>query len=123
MVALLFRLTGLYLEKRRWIHRNRFMALAQCGDFARFRHYGFVRQKTNDDEDKKDSGLWKPTQDGMSFLLGETAIHTHMLCRPPSLYIIDTSTPKRFVRDFVGKKFSYAELINEVPQHYRKDAK
>lgn len=65
-----------------WVHIKELQGKSGGGDFAKFRFWGFIVAKPNDDDpSKKDSGLWRLTQKGYHFLLGKTTVPKKMLFR------------------------------------------
>ena len=43
-------------------------------DFAKLRFWGFVEHKENTDQSKRDSGLWRITEKGWSFILNNDRV-------------------------------------------------
>jgi len=101
-----FRRTGdwVYIpdEAPRWLINTR--------EWGRMRYWGLVEPRPNIDNRKRTSGVWRPTQLGMDFSDGFVRI-------PKYVYIFDDTIIERsgdmiHVKDALGKKFSYEELVN-----------
>lgn len=90
---------------------------AQGGDFAKLRWWGFIKEMPVDKqtEDKKNSGKWKLTQNGLDWINGETKT-------PPAMYAYDDiklgydedqeGTEWITVTDCIGRRFSYRALLD-----------
>ena len=87
----------------------------QGGDFAKLRWWGFIREHPVDKfkEDKKHSGTWKITQDGVDWVNRKIKV-------PPAVYTYnnhvlgDDADQSKWVTvtDCIGRKFSYLALID-----------
>lgn len=84
-----------------------------CGGYADFtlaKHWGLVRARVNISEpNKKDNGYWQLTADGVAFVRGHIEIAKY-------LYLFDDqaigqSEETVDIREVLGKKFNYAELM------------
>lgn len=71
--------------------------------------WGLAETKGNEDSNKKNSGLWRPTQKGIDFVLAGLRVpsHVHVLTNR----IIGWSEDSVGVRDALGSSFSYEELM------------
>jgi len=80
------------------------------GDFAKMAHWGLIEQMANDDDTKRTSGYWRPTQAGVDFV--------HMRTTVPQKVLLYLNEPVGFspeVTDVVtalGTGFDYRELMN-----------
>lgn len=96
-------------ERREWIDIQHFDV--RGGDYAKVVHWKLAEVKENDsDPDKKSSGLWRPTQLGIDFVLNRVEVPSHVF-----LYlneVVGHSEQQVYIREAIGKKFSYEELMN-----------
>jgi hypothetical protein len=81
----------------------------QGGDATRLAHWGLVEQESERRPDGGKSGFWRVTPLGERFLLGDATI-------PKYVYVYDgralrSGGPQVSIRDALGKKFDYAELM------------
>lgn len=79
------------------------------GDYAKLGYWGLTENRTNDDEKKRTSGLWIPTQSGRSFVRNQVTVP-----RYASVYDghpIDFSVEQISIIDALGKHFDYKELM------------
>jgi hypothetical protein len=81
------------------------------GDYAKVAHWGLAILKENEsDPEKKNSGLWKPTQLGVRFAVGAEKVPSHV-----HLYlneVVGYSHRLIDVREALGSGFRYDELMN-----------
>ncbi len=86
------------------------------GTLATMEHWKLIEPLTNDDDAKRTSGIWRPTELGWKFAHGETTV-------PKYAYIYDNralyfSTEYISVEDALGSKFDYKELMASAqPAH------
>lgn len=79
------------------------------GDFAKLRHWGLVEQQTNEDDTKRTSGFWRPTEKGMEFVDKKIKVASHIF--------IQTGVVKGFseseidIEGALNEKFDYKELM------------
>ena len=65
-----------------WVHISDLQGKSGGGDFAKFRFWGFIVAKPNeDDPSKKDSGLWRITPIGEDFLTNGLEVPMKMILR------------------------------------------
>lgn len=79
------------------------------GDFAKLVYWGLVVEQKNDDETKRTSGYWAITKKGRDFVNIKITV-------PKSVKIFDGkffgySEKHVTIRDSLGKKFDYSELM------------
>lgn len=74
--------------------------------------WGCVIRAPNDDDSKRCSGLWKITDKGRAFAQGRIQVWEHgwFLMGKPQAWSIE----RRTVREALGKKFNYEELMNPI---------
>lgn len=81
------------------------------GDFAKMEHWGLIEQMANDDDTKRTSGFWRPTQSGIDFVY-----HRITVPKKAVLYLnecVGFSGEKINIREALGTKFDYQELMGE----------
>lgn len=81
------------------------------GDFAKMAHWGLIEQMANDDETKRTSRFWRPTQHGVDFVHARITIPKQV-----HLYnndVVGFSSERFDIRDALGKKFNYQELMSK----------
>lgn len=79
------------------------------GDYAKLVHWGLIEQCPNDNDAKRTSGLWRPTDHGVAFALGRVQVPSHV-------YIYANKVEgfaNKFIgiEDALGARFDYAELM------------
>jgi len=97
----------------KWYHRVDFKddRFAGGGDFAKLRYWNLVEEKPNlEDVDKKCSGMWKITKDGMDFVVGRLQVPKYVHVYNTKVY--DKSGDMIGITTALGTKFSYRELMN-----------
>ncbi len=98
--------TGDWVGIKEFNHKTKMLG----GDYAKLRYWDLVEQHDNTDEDKRASGLWRPTAKGIQFYRNQITV-------PKTVATYD-GVPRAFIGDNVniiqvlGKKFSYQELLN-----------
>ena len=82
------------------------------GDVAKLAYWGLIEDKPKDPDDdtRRTSGLWKPTDLGRKFAWGMVRVPSHVLvyngnARP------DDSAELVGIQDCLGSKFNYRELM------------
>ena len=83
--------------------------VAAGGEFAKVYHWGLAEQQENTDSAKRTSGIWRLTETGVDFVQGRIRVPSHCyLYNNKALHFSDTLTT---IREALGKKFNYAELM------------
>lgn len=78
------------------------------GDYAKLRHWGLLESRPNDDETKRTSGLWRPTELGSQFARGVILMPSHAYIYNNTVDGFTDSTTT--IREALGDAFDYAEL-------------
>lgn len=109
-------LIGLYrLNKQdssQFFHRTVVVREANNNDLGFLRHWGLLELKPlDDDEDKKDSGLYRITTLGALFVEDLTRVPKYLIQYNNN--VEGFSSDMVSIRDVLGTKFSYEELMNE----------
>lgn len=79
------------------------------GDFPKLKHWGLIVEAGNDDPEKKTSGCWKLTQNGVKFVENRTKV---MSCaRIFNDRLLGMSGSFVSIKDCLGQKFSYLDLM------------
>lgn len=95
---------------KEWIHIRKIIEQVNVhGDFAKMVYWGLIEEHSNEDEDKKNSGLWRITEKGKRFVRNEIKIPSHALVFNGKLQGFSGTTTD--IVDSLGKKFSYRELM------------
>lgn len=80
------------------------------GDWAKLANlWGLVVSKKNEDETKKCSGIWRPTQKGIDFAHGRITVPKYAWEFKEQLY--RTSEEQTTVQQALGDPFNYKELM------------
>lgn len=83
------------------------------GDFAKMVYWGLIEEKPNSDpkdEDKRTSGFWRITQDGVAFVTAGLLVPKYAFIFDSRLMKFD-KTEMVSIQDCLGEKFSYEELM------------
>ena len=112
MAVVLIWLVRAYRADPRWYHIKEFPEVQNRkagGDFAKLIHWGVVEQQANEDDTKRTSGMWRPTEAGTLFAQDETKTARFALIYNGELrgWSDDTTT----IRRALGVHFDYAELM------------
>jgi len=89
---------------------------ARGGDYAKLAHWQLVEQQPNADETKKDSGMWRPTPHGITFVYRRIMVPSHVYLLFNN--VIGWEPNHIEITDALGKTFNYSELMQsvEVPE-------
>jgi len=86
----------------KFIHKNR--------EHGKLTHWGLLEAKPNEDGTKKDSGVWRATPSGRTFVQGVVSARSHVhLYDNEALGFADT---KVTIQDALGEKFDFQELMS-----------
>jgi len=102
-------LVRLYADNPRFYHVDEIGNASKGGDFAKLAWWGLIEQNGNDDPDKRTSGEWVPTANGIGF--------AHRVRSVPAAVLIYNNQRIGYdnndidIREALGSKFSYAELM------------
>ena len=89
----------------RWVTRS--------NSFNKLKNWGLVVSRNTDPaNNKRSSGFWKVTPTGMQFAKGLGAIPKYAFTYNDS--VLKFSTETTHIRDCFGKKFNYAEAMEEA---------
>ena len=90
------------LQAPRWFHRG-------GGEFAKLAHWGLIEERLiPSTRGGRTSGIWRPTDKGVSFARNEIAIASHV-----TLYdnhIVGISNTSITIRQALGEHFDFQEL-------------
>jgi hypothetical protein len=81
------------------------------GDYAKLALWGLVEQKSNDDETKRTSGVWRITKLGRDFVDGHRFIPSHVMLYNNTIH--GWSRACTTIRHALGERFDYAELMGQ----------
>ena len=80
------------------------------GEYGKLAHFGLaVLQPNPDDSSKKTSGMWKPTWHGVQFVRGSITVPKYIFLYDNNLEGV--SSDQITIREALGEKFDYAELM------------
>lgn len=115
----LIALVRAYRESGDWTHitnipiQDRRVWSAVRGDFAKLRYWGLIVAKENDDDAKRSSGYWKPTERGVSFVAGKLHVpHSFGLLNGEPVSVAQNTID---IRQALTDRYNYSELIEGIP--------
>jgi len=82
------------------------------GDYAKLMHWGMVTQAQADDGANR-SGMWRPTEQGIQFAYSALRVPSHVFLLTGEVDGWATTTTD--IREALGKRFDYLELMGLVP--------
>lgn len=81
-----------------------------CGkNFCILKHWGLIKEVTNEDTKKRSSGFWNITKTGTNFVLGK--IRIPQTVEVYNNKVLDISDEVVTIQDCLGKEFDYQELM------------
>lgn len=110
MVAYLIEFVAAYMRSRDWVDVTTlpaYQTAKQRGDYAALIHWGLLKAKEGE------KALFQPTKDGYDFMRGTIQVPTH--CFQFNGEIFGFSATMIEVRETLGDKFDYDELMKAVP--------
>ncbi len=108
MGAWLINLVHCWNQTRDWVDVRDFPL--RGGDYGKLMHWGLAERMPNDNPAKRSSGMWRPTLDGIHFVMGRTRVPSHV-----HLYnneVKGFSKEQVDIRQVLGEQFSYIELMH-----------
>jgi hypothetical protein len=98
-------------EAAKWHHvRNIFR---DRGDWAKLKFWGFIEEAANEDAYKRTSGLWRTTEEGRRFVLGQDPVPKYAMIRWNSTLVGFCGKPIAIKQCLEARnQFSYAELMS-----------
>ena len=103
----LYRLTE--KTRKKWHHINDFVTKNSGGSFALTQHWGLAKEKANKNTDKKNSGYWRLTKEGIFFVNDLTRIPKYKWIY--NNVVQNTEGPHVSIRQCLNKKFNYKALM------------
>ena len=95
-----------------WTHINQIPAEIDRGhEIGRLSYWGLVERRDNIDPGKRSSGVWRATNNGISFVLHGTSIPSHAFCSVPGHTILGFEDTAVTIHDVLRKRFDYNELM------------
>lgn len=96
-----------------WVHIPKETQISRLGgDWAKLSYWGLI--ETRVDQEREDngpnSGFWRITDKGISFVRGEISVPTHVLTYDAAMLGFDDSEMTT-IQEALGKKFDYNELM------------
>jgi len=112
MAYALIRLYGLHAKfEKEYFHVRDFYR--ERGDFAKLKFWGLVEEAPNMSEDKKSSGLWKITDQGIRFAILEIRVPEYVITKWGS-EALGFAGPAVTIEQCLRKKFNYSELMGSM---------
>lgn len=84
-------------------------------DFSKLAYWGLIEECPNDDRETRTSGLWKPSQRGIDFANGRIRLPSYVYSY--NNIVVDTDGEDITIRDALGERFSYREMMNAGYPH------
>ena len=83
------------------------------GDFSKLQYWGLIENKPKDEDgkDTRSSGFWKPTLQGIQFVIGTLKVPKYALVYNNKVQ--GFSPNKESVEDALGSKYSYNEVMGD----------
>jgi hypothetical protein len=81
------------------------------GDYAKLRWWGLIEDMRDRREDGGSAGVWRITEHGEAFVRGRVTVPRHAKVYDNRFQGFDAGTPQVTVRDVLGEKFDYDELM------------
>ena len=111
----LFRLTQgdttKYMHIRELQEKSKiFMHNMNGGNFATMKYWNVIDSQPNDDDKKRTSGLWRITNLGRNFVMGNIKISSHIYTYNMTLKRIDPN--EITISESLKRPFNYRELMN-----------
>jgi len=108
----LIKLVKAYRKDPRYYHAKELIDAKgkHSTDASYTQHWGLVT-KANAEADGRKGGFYKPTQRGIDFVLGRIAVPAHAVIYDNR--VEEWATNNVSIRDSLGKKFKYEELMVE----------
>jgi hypothetical protein len=112
MAIFLIWLVHQYESGHEWVHISKFPR-SRSGDYAKLMYWNLIEPRPKeDDHEKRDSGYWRPTEDGIRFA------HCH-LAVPKYALVFDGEVQGFagggvFIRDTLGTRFDYDEITCKI---------
>lgn len=86
---------------------------ANSGEYALLRHWGLIEESQEaPTEDVKSNGLWRITEKGKKFVLGDIKVPRHATVFDNRFLGYRDEKDLVGIKDALGMKFSYFELMN-----------
>ena len=78
-------------------------------EYAKLAYWKLIEEKPNTDSSKRTSGLWRITENGKKFVLGQVKVPSHALVFNKK--VRGYSDTYLTIKESLGSKFNYAELM------------
>jgi hypothetical protein len=91
------------------IHHDQFTVLLKDRNFSQLKLWGLIASAANDDQSKRSSGRWHPTDKGIEFAVERRVVPKYVITR--SNRVLRFEGPFVGVREALGGRFDYRKLI------------
>jgi hypothetical protein len=103
-----------------WTHINKIPAEIDRGhEVGRLAYWGLVERQENTDTDKRSSGVWRATSEGIAFVLHGSEVPSHAFCSVPGQKILGFEDDTITIHEALTNKFSYQELMQAAGSELR----
>ena len=87
------------------------------GDYAKLRYWDLIApQPTNPDPKKRSSGMWRLTDAGHDFAIGDITVSAVCYYRQPEGGVLGFEPEQISIQEAVGKQFNYTKLMQGYTQ-------
>lgn len=92
------------------LHIEDFTHKLKDRNFSQLVLWGLVVPAVNDDDSKRSSGMWSPTQRGKDFVAGDLLLSKYVITYANE--VVDREGPEHSIRDALGQHYDHAKLLN-----------
>lgn len=84
---------------------------------GKLRYWRLVEEDRREREDGGRAGWWRVTNAGRAFVLGQFQVPKHAIIFDARCLRLDSTDGLITIREALGKKFNYAELMADIPDY------
>lgn len=112
---------GEWVQVEKLIKETRSIPMSARGDYHKLRFWGLIEQQDSERSDGSDRvGYWRITDKGRRFVEGEIRVAAHIYLKTGLFDGFSEETVT--IRQALGKRFNYSELMAPVVRDRRPDA-
>jgi hypothetical protein len=103
-----------YADVGGWVHlpEKAPRHVLTSNSIGKLKYWGLVEAKFNEDSRKKESGIWRPTQDGLRFVRRQQTVHSHAVVYNDELLRFDGEGIE--IKTALKNPFDYEKLMAGV---------
>jgi len=101
------------------LHLDDFCTVAKDRNFSQLVLWGLIDPEINDDDSKRASGKWRPTDLGMQFARGYVSVDKYVITYNNT--VLRREGPKIKIREALGNKFDYEKLLHDNDVYHNID--